>query len=378
MKGHVRKRGATWAFVVELERAQDGKRRQKWRSGFPTKKAAQVALTEALGELNQGGDPFPAEITVADYSKRWLDDHQSELRMTTWARYEALLRDNILPVIGARAMHRVGPADVKAVLAEMRRPLHGRTCDRPLSPRTITQARAVLGSVFQSALVDAVVRTNPVRAVKRPHLERADLAVPNAVDVRRLLQVAEGDRWELPIVLAVSTGARRSEILAIRWADVDLDSGRVRLWGAVHKEGDGYKIGTQKTTSARRNISLPTFAVSVLRRHKSEQNARRLRLGSVWQDQDLVCDGGDGRVIPPDSFTQAFKRLAVAAGLDPRTRLHDLRHAYATMLLEAGTHYAVASAALGHSTPSFTMSVYQHVSSELTDQAAVAIEAALG
>ena len=114
------------------------------------------------------------------------------------------------------------------------------------------------------------------------------------------------------------------------------------------------------------------ITVERLRLAKREQAKRPLQLGISWHDLDLACDSGDGSPFHPDTFGKATKRLMAEAGLDPKTRLHDCRHAVATMMLEQGVHPAVASSVLGHSSVAFTMDTYQHVVDQMTDQAAAA------
>jgi integrase len=129
-----------------------------------------------------------------------------------------------------------------------------------------------------------------------------------------------------------------------------------------------------KTDRSRRTVALPKMSIDRLRLAKREQTERRLQVGATWHDLNLVCDGGDGRPFQPDTFDKATKRFMKLAGLDPKTRLHDCRHAVATMMLEQGVHPAVASAVLGHSSVAFTMDTYQHVVDQMTDQAASALD----
>ena len=129
-----------------------------------------------------------------------------------------------------------------------------------------------------------------------------------------------------------------------------------------------------KTDRARRPVALPKITVERLRLAKREQAARRLLIGTAWHDLNFVCDSGDGSPFHPDSFAKASKRLMRLAGIDPRTRLHDCRHAVATMMLEQGVHPAVASAMLGHSSVAFTMDTYQDVLDQMTEQAATALD----
>jgi integrase len=144
----------------------------------------------------------------------------------------------------------------------------------------------------------------------------------------------------------------------------------------VQRVDGGLVFVDPKTNRARRQITLPATALEPLRQHRRDQTERRLLVGPHWQDLDLVCDRGDGGPLHPDSWSKAFKRLALKAGLPGGTRLHDVRHGFATVLLASGVHPAIASAALGHASPAFTMTVYQHVLDGMTAQAAAAIDEA--
>lgn len=211
--------------------------------------------------------------------------------------------------------------------------------------------------------------------------ETACRQVAEQFDEAILIRAARGERWEPAVLLAATTGARRSEVLALRWSDVDLDTAKARITRGLHlvRDAEGGRLiyTDPKTNRGRREISLPPTAVVGLRRWRQAQVQRRLAIGAAWIDDDLICDRGDGGPCDPDSLTRAFPRLAKKAGLPAGIRLHDVRHGVATAFLEQGLHPAIASAALGHSSEAFTMSQYQHVSDRMTEKAAVAIEAAL-
>jgi integrase len=202
--------------------------------------------------------------------------------------------------------------------------------------------------------------------------------VPTADHLVRLVEAAAGTMWEVPMLLSATTGARQGEVLAVRWADLDLETGRVLITRALQRAEGRLVLVEPKTARGRRQVTIPTFALDRLRVHRRDQAQRRLLIGPAWSDLDLICDRGDGGAIDPSSFTHAAKRLILRAGLPAATRLHDLRHAFATVLLGRGVHPAIASATLGHASPAFTMSVYQHVLDGMTAQAAAAVEAAFG
>ena len=129
-----------------------------------------------------------------------------------------------------------------------------------------------------------------------------------------------------------------------------------------------------KSPKAYRTVGLPAPVVERLRTHRREQIERRVALGA-WQELDLVVDRGDGGPLDPDSITKAFRRFSAKAGLDPKTTLHDLRHAALTEMGKAGVHPVIVSALAGHSDPAFTMRVYQHAWDEGAEQGAAAIDA---
>jgi len=382
MRGHVRKR-RTWEFIVDIgTHPVTGTRRQKSKSGFATRKDAESALHEFIRYVDGGGDPSPERIGFADYLNRWLEFQRARgIRSRTLDGYEGYIRREIIPLMGGLELAKVRSGHVRAVLARMQQ--------RGLSAGTIAQVRSVLGSALRQAVADGVIPTNPVAAVKRPRVQRRELRWPTSMQLGALLDASRRTMWEVPILLAVVTGARRAEVLGISWEDVDLEAGTISIRRGVqpvrHRDGRTVEFTALKTKRSRRVVQLPAFALERIRRHRREQLKQRTTLGPRWRDPvdelgrpvALVCERGDGFFIYPDSFTSAFKRLARQAGLHPATRLHDVRHAVATELGRRGVHPVIVSAVLGHASPAFTMAVYQHAWQDGTAEAAAALEAAL-
>jgi len=412
MQGHIKRRGKGWAFWVDVgqvpaqrcaackarrwadhDRADTcercgapldapcPERRQLTRAGFRTQKEAQAALRDLQRLLDAGADPFPADITVADWFARWFASPAvTKLRPSTVRGYREHADHYVLPMIGSLQVTQVRRRHIIAVLDHAAAHPYG---GKPLAPSSIRAVRGAMSSCFARALDAEIIDTNPVTGVRLPKAERRELAVPDTEGVRALMATATGTPWEMAILLSATTGARRSEVLGLQWSNVDLASGHativVGLQRVREEVGSHLELLGVKTDRSRRTITLPEFVVDRLRSWRKDQSERRLRLGAAWATEwDLVCDRGDGGPLDPDAYSHAVKRMLTASKLPPETRLHDLRHSVATLLLEAGHDTAVASAVLGHSSTAFTSSTYQHVRSRLTDAAAKSIGDALG
>jgi integrase len=165
---------------------------------------------------------------------------------------------------------------------------------------------------------------------------------------------------QAPVILAVTTGLRRGEILALRWSNVDLIGGTIAVAQSLEQTSMGLKFKSPKTHRSRRSIGLPALAVEALRAHRAKQAEEKLRLGPAYDDHDLVCPRFAGRPWPPNKFSAAFSVLF---------RFHDLRHSHATYLLGAGVHAKIVSERLGHSGVGLTLDTYSHVLPGIQEEA---------
>lgn len=192
----------------------------------------------------------------------------------------------------------------------------------------------------------------------------------------RLLKAAEGKDLHLPILLAVTTGMRRGEILGVRWQDLDLDAATLSVRQSLEQTKGRLAPKQPKTQKGRRVVALLPMTVEALRRHRVEQAKYKLFFGPDYRDHDLVCARTDGSPWPPDSFTSSFSDFVRKAKLQV-VRFHDLRHTHATQLLRQGIHPKVVSERLGHSTVGITLDVYSHVLPDMQEEAARRLDAAL-
>ena len=194
---------------------------------------------------------------------------------------------------------------------------------------------------------------------------------------QRLLEAAGTTRQYPLIYLALATGARLGEMLALRWADVDLERGVMEITRTARFfSGEGVTFGQPKSHRSRRPIALSPETLAVLKEHRREQIEERLRVGPGYEDGDLVFADAAGRAVYDSTVRRAFYAIVRAAGLD-HLRIHDLRHTAATLMLRAGVNPKVVSERLGHATVSITLDTYSHVLPDLQREAAAALDAIL-
>jgi integrase len=200
----------------------------------------------------------------------------------------------------------------------------------------------------------------------------------SASEVRTFLGATADDDLSALWRLALLTGMRRGELLALRWQDVNLDSGMLSVRRTLTYSKAGYAFGEPKTAKGKRRIELDSGCVDALRAHRTRQLERRLMYGSVWIDTDLVFENGTGSLLPPNVLGKRFQQAAKATGL-PRIRLHDLRHTAASLMLENGAHPKIVQERLGHSDIAMTLNRYSHVmpgmQRDVTDRLAALLEA---
>jgi integrase len=192
--------------------------------------------------------------------------------------------------------------------------------------------------------------------------------------VKTLLSAARGDRLEALYVLAIHAGLRRSEILGMKWTDVDLETGRLSVQRSLDTNGT---FNPPKRNKSRRTIKLTGQAVETLNSHRARQNEERLRLGSLWEDHNLVFPNQLGKPMNADNFYhREFKPLLKKAGLSGFT-FHSLRHTCATLLCSKDVNPKIVQEMMGHANISQTMDTYSHVMPGMGEAAATALEEAL-
>lgn len=289
---------------------------------------------------------------MAEWLTEWLDEVQATdgTRAQTVHWYRWLVDKHVSPVIGGVKLDRLAPADVRHLLAELVRAEVGNT--------TVRQAHGLLRNALGDAERLELVPRNVARSVRPPAPSKTKLRALTPEEARGLLAMAKDERLYALLVLAITTGLRRGELLGLRWQDVSFDEGFLRVRRTLLRLDGRLVFGEPKSQSSVRTVPVPTAALAVLRVHRSLILAESADVG--WQDHDLVFPSRVGTPIEPTNVNRWFRELRGRAGL-PWLRLHDLRHAFATFMLHEGADLRLIMETLGHSQISVTADLYTHV-----------------
>lgn len=242
-----------------------------------------------------------------------------------------------------------------------------------LSPRSRLHIHRILKSALKAAVQLQLLARNPADAVKSPKPARKEMKTLTAEEGARLLNVVSESRLYWPVLLALTTGMRRGEIVALRWKNVDLDKGVVRVVESIEQTKKGIRFKPPKNNK-NRVITLPSFVIEELKLLKAEQAEELLKLGIRQNENALLCGRFDGQPLQPDSLTFSFAALIKNIEGFPRVRFHDLRHSHATQLLLSGVHPKVAQERLGHSSVTVTLDIYSHVTENMQNDAAARLD----
>ena len=360
MRGSTKKRGGKWTVILDEGRGADGRRRQRWISGFATKASAQARLTELLAARATGAYVPPSKNTVAAFMAQWLDARRSQLRPSTMHGYTKIVRAYIVPKLGAVELQALTPPRINAFYQWLLE--HGRRDGKGgLSGRSIGHVHRVLHRAMRDAVRWRALSSNPVDLADPPKAQPTTMKTWTPAELRAFLDAMAHDRLIGLWTLAATTGARRGELLGLRWQDVDLDRGRVSIVQTLNDVDNKLVIGEPKTARSKRTISLDATTVEALRAHRRNQQGEIMAFGRAdWPAHGLTFTTEIGEPIRPAWLTRAFQQRVKSAGV-PKIRLHDLRHTCASIMLAAGVPAKMASERLGHSSIAITLDTYSHV-----------------
>ena len=337
-----------------------------------TRQEVSRRLVAAMAARDRGVVARDSRETVESYLAAWLEGAKLSLRPRTWGRYEALLRLYILPGLGRRRLGDLRPQMLRAHYQHL---VDGAApADRAGHASTVHHAHRAFRKALGDALKENRIASNPAAALgwKRP--SPPEMKTLTAEETRRVL--AHATEWDRCLfLLAVTTGMRQGELLALQWGDLDLESRTARVVRTLHavRAGGSPVFGEPKTAHSRRRIELSDYQVEALRAQRAVAAEARAQVGALWRDHDLVFPTRVGGPRRGDKASQALHAALTRAGL-PQIRFHDLRHTAATLLLgRRDVNPKVVSDMLGHADVGITLNLYSHSSPAMHRQAAEAM-----
>jgi integrase len=234
----------------------------------------------------------------------------------------------------------------------------------------------VLRSALNQALRWRLVTWNVAALVDPPRIPKRQHHALDAAGAKKFLAAAHGERYEAAYVLGLMCGLRRGEILGLSWSDIDLERATLRVTHSLQRIDGSLQLADVKTDRSVRAIQMPASVVEALRAQRVRQ-AEQFKAGARWQDSGLVFTNEDGGPVQPITLHRDYKRLLAKAGLPGATRLHDLRHSTASLLLNQDVPLKMISELLGHSSISITGDLYAHVMPASSRRVADAMEGLL-
>ncbi|MDP8947344.1 MAG: site-specific integrase [Actinomycetota bacterium] len=326
-------------------------------------------LIEALSNRNKGLVFEGEDQTLSAYLDRWLNGSvKGSVKPSTYESYERMIRNHIKPALGHRKVKNLAPDHVQY--------FYEQKLDAGFASGTVRLMHGILHKALEQAVKWGIIPRNVCKAMTPPKPNPEEIHPLDAEQAKRILEVACGNRLEALYVLAVTAGFRIGELLGLKWEDMDLDAETLHVRRTKSQAKSGPTFTTPKSGKGR-SIRLTQRAVEALKSHKAVQNAERLKLGYLWENNDLVFCTTAGKLLDfRNVATASFKPLLKKAGL-PDIRFHDLRHTCATLLLSRGHHPKLVQELMGHASVAMTLDRYSHVLPGMGEQTAAAMEAAL-
>ena len=374
-QGHIRQRGKrSWELKFDLGRdALTGKRLSRYVNFQGTKREAQAELNRLLNRKNEGTYVDPTKMSVAEYLEHWLSvDVDRRVAAKTATRYRGIVRHQIVPRLGNLPMRKLSAVHIEAAEADLQQ--HGyvkgrRKAGQGLTAQTVLHVHRTLSQALAHAVKTGVLFRNPAEQVKPPRPAGREIAILSKAEVATVLK--EAGWLYLPVLVAVTTGMRRGELLGLRWSDIDLKAARLTVNQSLERLNGRTVFKSPKTRTSRRTITLPALTVEALAKHRAAQAEERLRLG--LGKGELVFGHPDGSPVDPDNLSRGFDRLVRRTGVK-RITFHGLRHTHISHQLMDGVHIKVVSERAGHANVSITLSTYAAFIPNMQADAAVGVD----
>ncbi|MED3733532.1 tyrosine-type recombinase/integrase [Geobacillus stearothermophilus] len=360
-------------FYFRIDVGKDpvtGKRKQASFGPFRTKTEAKKELLKIKNQVDDGSYFKESTEDFSMFMERWFNtSYKRTVEITTAKSREYVIRNHIMKYFQHKKINEITTFDIDSFYVDK--------LDSGYSGAYIRQMHNLLNQAFDQAVRWSLVKVNPVKNAKPPKVKSEEKITWTVDEVNRFLNLIKDSSMEIPYLLAIFTGMRRGEVLGLKWDDVDFENKKIRIKRSLcFVSGKGLIFKEPKTKKSKRQISISQHVVNVLKKHKQKQEFQKEKLGTQYQDNNLIVCTDDGKPLDPRNLLRQFYRLIEEASV-PRISFHDLWHTHATILMQQGENPKVVSERLGHSRVGITLDLYSHVSDDLQEQAAEKFENAL-
>ena len=327
-------------------------------------------LTKALAENQKLDFTKQGKYNVAQWMDEWFENVcKIRVRPSSHQTYRGYIDRHIAPNIGKIPLEKLSTMDLqkfyRRLLADGRvERIESKGQPKGLSAKTVRNISQVISSAMDFAVAQRILAENPCKAVALPKLEHKEMQTIPAAQLSAFLDEAKASGVYELYYIELATGLRRGELLGLKWEDIDLTAGVIRVRRQVSRIDGKIVEAPLKTRNAYRTVTISPQAVEVLNAQKAKTN------------DEYVFPSPNGGPISPDSVNNMLKRVLKRAGI-PRVRFHDLRHTFATLALQNGVDIKTVSGMLGHFSAGFTLDTYAHVTTAAQKEAARTMESIL-
>ncbi|PSL41753.1 site-specific recombinase XerD [Salsuginibacillus halophilus] len=369
--GYVRWRGKSYYYTVDIGKdPKTGKRKQKSKGGFKTKKEAERAMQDVELQIYRGDYVHTKKITFEDFAEEWMEIMQNNYRASTFSVYAGVIRNRIVPEFAKAKL-----GDIKQI--DLQR-FYNRMDEEGLSAKYIKLLHNILSAMYRDAVAWEYVTKNITNNLSTPKGNKKEMKTWTIEQSRFFLEHAKNETKRYPVfVLAIWTGMRTGEIHGLKWKDIDFERQTITVRRTVAWAGkQGHILQDVKTEGSQRTIKISDFVTDVLKQHRLKQKELMFKLQREFKEDQCVFLSYNGNRIDPRGTSRRLFEISQKIGL-PRIRMHDLRHTHASISLQLNQHPKVVSERLGHKSIDITLDLYSHVTETLQEESVEQFERAM-
>ncbi len=380
-KNIVKRKNGTYSCIVYIKDPLTGKTRPKWESGFTSEKEAEKERVRLLNDINENRFSMDAELKLSVYLCSWLEVKKKVLKPGTYQGYLLNIEKHITPYIGSKRLKEISPIMLESLydrLSKIKIPSSG-TEPKYLSNSSIRYVHATLRTALNDAVKKRLLPYNPCSAVTLAPRDKYEARTLTREEFAVFIEMCKDSPIGLELLLMLMLGLRRGEALGLRFSDVDFTKKEAHIQqqfttcgkDAAGKQQWGFR--SLKTKESDRIVGIPAQLIDLLTARKRIVEDQKAHFATSYHDNDLVCCNNDGSPKTIVTIEHMYKRLLKANGL-PDMRLHDLRHTYATQLLDLNVDLKTISQTLGHTSIKTTADIYIARNNAAASRAAAAME----